>query len=222
MRLFFCKEIIMRKLALLAGTALLMAGPAFAAGPGGTSIPIPNGHQLTLPGSEGGQVFTPPTISFPGSNGGVTPPPSSTISFPGSNGGEVFTPPTTPAAATVPVGSASLGGGVANVSGGGAGNETSFSDTQSGTSVENGTLTSNTVGNDTSYTAPTVGDGGNTPSVTDTTTTTTNQSATFSNTSQSAEAAGGESGGGSYSGTAVEGGISESGTFPANGLFNGY
>jgi hypothetical protein len=153
MRLFFCKEIIMRKLALLAGTALLMAAPAFATGT--PSVTVPN-----IPSSI---------------NEGI-----------------------------------SVGGGISSVSGGGVnqlGSESSLAGTQSATSVENGAFNTQSIGTDTTTQQAQLADGTWSPSSQDVVNTTTDESGNFSNTAQSSEAFGGETGGGTYSGTAVEGGI---------------
>jgi hypothetical protein len=118
--------------------------------------------------------------------------------------------PTIPTIAPATTGNLSIGGGVSEVSGGGGStsNETSFAGTQSTTSVENGAFDTVTNSGSGSYTPISNADGTAGPSTISGSNSTTDSSGSFGNTSQSDQAFGGESGGGSYSAIAVEGGIS--------------
>lgn len=129
--------------------------------------------------------------------------------------------------ATNPEFSGSIGGGISTVSGGGVGNlgsESSIAGTQSATSVENGSFNTGSTGTDVVTQQAQLADGTWSPSSVNTTVTDQTSSGTFSDTAQSSEAFGGETGGGVYKGTAIEGGVSdtESGTFPVYGFNAGF
>jgi hypothetical protein len=144
--------------------------------------------------------------------------------YPGNPSDPVKPPAPSVPMVTNPEASISVGGGIASVSGGGEPSETSLAGTQSSTSVENGdfSTTSNT------YTSTATPDGSadgvTTPGSASYNVSTQDSNGSFQDTAQASEAYGGETGGGTYTATGIEGGVSatESGAFPVNGNFNGF